>query len=627
MNLKRSAIYILLLISIILVILSSGITHYFSIDKRKSADWIFQTYLVIHSYNDLLASVVDMETGKSGYIITGDSTFLEPYHKAKSKLPTVIDSLKSLISDNPQQSSLLENQIVKAVRSRERFFEKAIITYNTIHRDSAIAMIKTREGKYQMDSLRALIDNLIHDEQLLLRQRTTKYERKNIRDNILRFSTFGIIGLTSLLSLTTLIKKQKSIDKLIHDLESSNDLLEARVRDRTLELESKEKETARLNMELSHNLEELSALHDALQIRNAKSEDALAEIKDLFDHAPCGYHSLDNKGMVIRINETELEWLGYKRDDVLNRKHFRDLVTSESMLAFDETKRVLEKEGFIRNQDFELVRKDGSKFPAAISSSAVYDERGEYVATRSTIFDISERKKLEEKLIRLNKDKDHFIGIATHDLKTPLTGIFGLVRLMKDDGSNRPPSDIEYLTYIEEACINLQQLVTNLLDINRIETGLTVVNRQTFDIGLLLTSLKKEFLEFSRKKSIELDIYQISGLINTDEYSLKRILENLISNAIKFSPTGKKVMVITTLDHREVHIKVVDHGIGIPDKEIPFIFEKFHRSTNRPTGDEMSTGLGLSIVKELVTLLGGEIGVVSEVGEGTTFFVNLPVNL
>ncbi len=120
------------------------------------------------------------------------------------------------------------------------------------------------------------------------------------------------------------------------------------------------------------------------------------EIQDLYDHAPCGYHSLDKEGVFVRINDTELEWLGYQRDEIVGKKRFSDLLTAQSIQAFQENFPHFKQQGWVKDLEFEMLRKDGTILPVLLSATAITDKDGNYLKSRSTIFDISGRKKNEE---------------------------------------------------------------------------------------------------------------------------------------------------------------------------------------------------------------------------------------
>ena len=137
------------------------------------------------------------------------------------------------------------------------------------------------------------------------------------------------------------------------------------------------------------------------QIETALWESA-SEMMDLYNNAPCGYHSLDADGVFLRINDTELSWLGYSRDEVIGKKRFPDLLTPGSLQVFEESFPRFKESGWAQNLEFEMVRKDGSAMPVLMSATAVSDAQGRYVMSRSTVFDVTDRKRAEE-MIRLNE--------------------------------------------------------------------------------------------------------------------------------------------------------------------------------------------------------------------------------
>jgi PAS domain S-box-containing protein len=165
-------------------------------------------------------------------------------------------------------------------------------------------------------------------------------------------------------------------------LQAARDELERRVRERTEELQTANK---RLLVELAERRRAEAALRESSE-----------EIRDLYDRAPCGYHSLDRRGVIVQMNDTELAWLGYAREDVVGKLHFTDLLTPPSARAFEESFPQFRVRGWVRDVELELARKDGSRLPVLLSATAVTDADGNYVMSRSTLYDISLRKKAAE---------------------------------------------------------------------------------------------------------------------------------------------------------------------------------------------------------------------------------------
>jgi PAS domain S-box-containing protein len=122
------------------------------------------------------------------------------------------------------------------------------------------------------------------------------------------------------------------------------------------------------------------------------------EISDLYHHAPCGYHSLDKDGVYVRINTTELKWLGYTQDEVVGKISFTDLLTPASQTVFSQNFPLFKERGFVTDLEFELIRKDGSILPVMISATAICDKEGNFIMSRSTVFDMSRKKQMEQEI-------------------------------------------------------------------------------------------------------------------------------------------------------------------------------------------------------------------------------------
>ena len=176
---------------------------------------------------------------------------------------------------------------------------------------------------------------------------------------------------------------------------------------------------------------------------------------------------------------------------------------------------------------------------------------------------------------------------------------------MKLDSHSRSASEMEYLNSMEESCSNMQQLISDLLDISRIERGDITGEEEKIDLSGFVAKILKDFSHQAEKKKIRIALIGTAdGEIVTNPDILKRVLDNLLSNAIKFSNSHTVIQLQVQKVDDNVIFKIDDQGPGIPPEEIPLLFEKFQRLTNRPTGGEDSTGLGLFIVQELITKLG-----------------------
>jgi signal transduction histidine kinase len=195
---------------------------------------------------------------------------------------------------------------------------------------------------------------------------------------------------------------------------------------------------------------------------------------------------------------------------------------------------------------------------------------------------------------------------------------------MKTEGASSGQQ--EYLDLILESCQQIQHMIAEILDVNRIDKDLQSVLTKKISASKLMNKLQKYFEVLAREKQISLhfDLPEKEVLCTTDEAILYQILSNLLSNAIKFSKPGSSVEIRIIQNSPFIVFEVTDHGPGIEEVELPLLFKKFQKLKARPTNDESSTGLGLFIVNRLVTLLKGNVGVISVPNQHTTFTVSIP---
>jgi two-component system sensor histidine kinase/response regulator len=233
--------------------------------------------------------------------------------------------------------------------------------------------------------------------------------------------------------------------------------------------------------------------------------------------------------------------------------------------------------------------------------------------------------KLNQQLLNLNKEKNEFLSIAAHDLKNPLSAIQSLASIIHNSYDKLSKEKlIEFASMIEFSSRKMFSLIKNLLNVNAIESKKIHLSYNTYDFHSCLQTVMKNYVETAKKKDIELQ-YQFKPEQNysifVDENALYQILDNLISNAIKYSPIGKTVFINLLKSDNTVRCEIQDQGTGIEKQEQNLLFGKFSRLTPQPTAGEHSTGLGLYIVKKLVTAMKGKVWCESEFGQGAKFIV------
>ncbi|RMH69857.1 MAG: hypothetical protein D6675_11340 [Gemmatimonadetes bacterium] len=237
-------------------------------------------------------------------------------------------------------------------------------------------------------------------------------------------------------------------------------------------------------------------------------------------------------------------------------------------------------------------------------------------------------RQINEELTQLHREKDEFLGMASHDLKNPLTSILGFVQLINMLGEKSLDSRTKgFLNSIEECANQMFRIVTNLVDLNRIESGKIHFPLRTFDLRFALVQVINRYQSQTDDKQITMnfELPHHKCLILANEDAVDQILDNLISNAIKYSPPESSIYVRLTDTGEHIHCEIKDEGQGLTPEDKKKIFTKFARLSAKPTGGENSTGLGLSIVKRLVDLMHGNVWVESDgKNKGSAFIVEFP---
>jgi signal transduction histidine kinase len=230
-----------------------------------------------------------------------------------------------------------------------------------------------------------------------------------------------------------------------------------------------------------------------------------------------------------------------------------------------------------------------------------------------------------EELLRLNELKNSFLGMAAHDLRNPI-GIITLTvsMLAEDQGSLSRDEQTEFLADIKKQTEQMLALLNSLLDVSRIEAGKLTVQMTNVRLRDFLNETVRRHTKLAAVKGTRVRHEEVPACdVAADPIRLRQIMDNLISNAVKFSPPGSTVTVNVRTSLGEVRVGVRDQGPGITGADQEHLFQDFTRLTPQPTGGESSTGLGLAITKRIVEAHGGRIGVESEPGKGTTFWFTL----
>jgi len=232
-----------------------------------------------------------------------------------------------------------------------------------------------------------------------------------------------------------------------------------------------------------------------------------------------------------------------------------------------------------------------------------------------------------DELRRLNEEKNEFMGIAAHDLRSLLNAVRGYAEMLIEEPDLDQQERLELLARIRGGADRMAAMVQNLLDANRIERGEMKLNLASIDLQPLVKSIvdANQSRAAAKQQSIHFDCESAALPAMVDDQVMVQVLENLVSNAVKYSPVAKSIFVRLKRTAEGVRCEVQDEGPGLSPEDQQKLFGRFARLSAKPTGGESSTGLGLSIVKKMVETMNGRVWCESQPGNGATFIVELPV--
>lgn len=394
-----------------------------------------------------------------------------------------------------------------------------------------------------------------------------------------------------------------------------------------LELERTDK---RLVQESEEQKEKLAARNRELLDSEAKLFASQKRYRELFDRAPVGYLTLDGSGIISEANETLGGYLASDRSSLVG-KPLDSLVVEEDRSRVRMQLETLLAEGEVPSFATRIASgKAGPKW-VFIEIGALQTD-GASPLFLVTLSDMDERVASQEAMIKAekaalaaNQAKSDFLASMSHELRTPLNSILGFSQLLATGSSTLSEEQRTWVQDIKTSGDHLMDMISDILDLSKIEAGKIDLHRKPFDLLPLLEKLVETMRPASRKKGvrIELEVAPDIGILDADEIRVRQMLYNLLSNAIKFTPEGRFVGLRAQGLGDMALLEVWDQGIGIAAGNLGRIFELFEQ-VRQPDASLQGTGLGLPITRQLVELHGGRIEVSSEEGKGSRFLIALP---
>lgn len=371
-----------------------------------------------------------------------------------------------------------------------------------------------------------------------------------------------------------------------------------------------------INVDIStQNLSEVGDLENAFSIMTNELKEKLKEvnrqkkqIETILLHMTDGIIAFDVEGKIIHINPAAKSLLGLGEEEDNFEKVFRKLNIDVN----------IEKVIYLENWTSSEQRKDvGDKY-VNILFAPFQDENDRPAGVVTLIQDITEH-------VKLDNMRKEFVADVSHELKTPITSIMGYSDTLLE-GEYDDETRTKFLNVISTEARRMARLVTDLLTLSRYDNNKVNSEVLSFDLGELVKKCQEKLqLEIDKKgHNVECFVTASVPPVVADKYGIERVVLNILSNAIKYTPDNGVIKVYVGFVYNDAYIKVIDNGIGIPEDDLGRIFERFYRVDKARSRELGGTGLGLSIAKEILDKNKGSIDIKSEVDKGTEVVIRLP---
>ena len=394
-----------------------------------------------------------------------------------------------------------------------------------------------------------------------------------------------------------------------------------------------QEEITKIIHELRVHQIELEIQNEELRNTQEKLQKTKEEFAFLYDNAPFGYITIDKSAMILRSNKTFRQMIEYQ-DDLLN-KSLIDFIYDEDRIIFTGRYNVFYKNPEGKFIDIRLKRTKNNYFYARISGRVEKPNQAKDTKLLVNIIDVSEQKVVEQQLLdakfhaeESNKAKSIFLSNMSHEIRTPMNAVLGYADLLSDTALDE--SQKEYIDIIKQSGESLLVIINDILDISRIESGKMSIIKKPFNLENVIKSTVERLTILAERKNLKLS-YHISDIktgVIGDPYKIEQVMLNLIGNAVKFTDKGNIKVFVNILDEDNETIKlnliVEDTGIGIPENMLDRIFEHFKQIDEGYSKQTEGSGLGLTIARSLVELMGGSIVVSSTIDKGSRFTVTIP---
>ncbi len=664
-----------------------GAFSFLSLSRLKNtSNQVEHTYKVINKLGTLLSQLTDAETGQRGYLLTGELRYLKPYNNAIASIDKNLDELQKLTANNPDQQQHM-TQLSPLITFKLAELKETITLRQSQGYEAALRVVKTDRGKQAMEEIRSIVKVMEDEELQLLKQRSEQQQAQRtlltLSGSLIGVLSLG--GAVLLLNRNVFQRRQsektlesteqkfRQMAENIHEVfwMSSADLSEVlyispayqQIWGRNCESlytnpksfleaihpEDRERVIANLqqNIKTEFDIEyriiwqdgtvrwiwdrsvpiynQVGEVYRRAGIAQDISDRKQAEQKirfqsRLLNAVEQAVIATDLEGNIIYWNHYAEVLYGWSAAEVMGRLVV-DVVPAAS--TKEQAAKLMSRlqVGESWSGEFLVQRRDGTTFPAMVFDSPIYNEQGSLIGIVGVSVDITERKRAEEELQRSNAELQQFAYVASHDLQEPLRMVSSYTQLLAEcyQGQLDAQAD-KFIAFATEGATRMQQLLEDLLDYSRVSR-----RPQPFEPINCTTILKDVLTDLAVTMQESSAVVTADSLptVLGDRTQLRQLLQNLISNAIKFRREEPPLVHISAEPQEDFWLFTVrDNGIGIDPQFAERIFVLFQRLHSRQ--EYPGTGIGLAICKKIVERHAGRIWVESHLGEGSTFYFTLP---
>ncbi len=357
-------------------------------------------------------------------------------------------------------------------------------------------------------------------------------------------------------------------------------------------------------------------LEQRVKERTAELSRAKEQIEAILNNISDAIVLTDHRGQIQTANPAFQKMFGDRVSTAI--EDFLTLVSdSQQAVMLAEALAVIIQDGGSKRSEARVTNEEGQEIDLDLALISINETDDENAAILLSAHDITYLKDLE-------RFKTRFVANAVHDLSSPITSLGTRLYLLK----KTPERMTDHVALLEDQIQHLRDLVLDLRSLSELDRGLVSLNLEPVNLNDLVTKVFQQYELVAQSKNVQLSISLTPDipLAQLDERKCERVIVNLITNAIHYTPDGEQIRVRTTVTEENLILTVEDEGIGISKEDLPHIFERFYRSNDARSANRAGTGLGLAIVKEMVVAHGGTITAESELGKGSTFTVKLPLH-